>query len=280
MAVNNSLAKKEPQGAKKTGIVEYDANGVMVSLSPELVRNYLVSGNKEAVSINELVVFMNLCRFNGLNPWLKEAYCIKYGNEPAAMVIGKETFQKRAESTPAYDGSTSGIIVETEEGDIKYRIGTFKLPGETVIGGFAEVFRKDRAHSCRVEVSMDEYVGRKKDGTLNSQWSKRPATMIRKVALVQALRESFPHNVSGMYTAEEVGQVEPVELPVEVPHDVRPEMQNPQGSQEAKNNSNSVENNSNSNSNISDPQPAPAENPQTEPQQMNAAEAALFGSFK
>lgn len=36
----------------------------------------------------------------------------------------------------------------------------------------------------------------------------------------------------------------------------------------------------NDNSNISDPQPAPAENPQTEPQQMNAAEAALFGSFK
>lgn len=29
-----------------------------------------------------------------------------------------------------------------------------------------------------------------------------------------------------------------------------------------------------------DPQPAPTENPQTEPQQMNAAEAALFGSFK
>lgn len=110
MAVNNSLAKKEPQGAKKTGIVEYDANGVMVSLSPELVRNYLVSGNKEAVSINELVVFMNLCRFNGLNPWLKEAYCIKYGNEPAAMVIGKEAFQKRAESTPAYDGNITDLL--------------------------------------------------------------------------------------------------------------------------------------------------------------------------
>lgn len=40
--------------------------------------------------------------------------------------------------------------------------------------------------------------------------------MIRKVALVQALRESFPHNIiSGMYTAEEVGQEEPVEMPVE-----------------------------------------------------------------
>lgn len=32
--------------------------------------------------------------------------------------------------------------------------------------------------------------------------------------------------------------------------------------------------------NAQDPQPAPIENPQPEPQQMNAAEAALFGSFK
>ena len=280
MAVNNSLAKKEPQGANKTGIVEYDANGVMVSLSPELIRNYMVSGNKEAVSINELIVFMNLCRFNGLNPWIKEAYCIKYGNEPAAMVIGKEAFEKRADSHPAYDGNTSGIIVSTESGDVKYRTGTFKLPDETVIGGFAEVFRKDRSHPYRVEVSMDEYAGKKKDGTLNSQWSKRPATMIRKVALVQALREAFPHNVSGMHTAEEVGQVEPMELPVEVPHDVRPEIQAPQESQEVKSNSNSNSNSAENNSNISDPQPTPAENPQPEPQQMNAAEAALFGSFK
>ena len=134
------------------------------------------------------------------------------------------------------------------------------------------MFRKDRAHSCRVEVSMDEYVGRKKDGTLNSQWSKRPATMIRKVALVQALRESFPHNVSGMYTAEEVGQVEPVELPVEVPHDVRPEMQAPQA--EPQDTQNNAQNTQNS---VQNPQPTPAENPQPE---MNAAEAALFGSFK
>lgn len=278
MAVNNSLAKKEPQGANKTGIVEYDANGVMVSLSPELIRNYMVSGNKEAVSINELIVFMNLCRFNGLNPWIKEAYCIKYGNEPAAMVIGKEAFEKRADSHPAYDGNTSGIIVSTESGDVKYRTGTFKLPDETVIGGFAEVFRKDRSHPYRVEVSMDEYAGKKKDGTLNSQWSKRPATMIRKVALVQALREAFPHNVSGMYTAEEVGQVEPMELPVEVPHDVRPEVQasqpEPQDAQDTQNNAQNIQNSA------QDPQPTPAENPQPEPQQMNAAEAALFGSFK
>ena len=60
-----------------------------------------------------------------------------------------------------------------------------------------------------MEVSFDEYAGRKKDGSLNSQWSKKPATMIRKVAQVQALREAFPSNLAGLYTAEEQGQEEP-----------------------------------------------------------------------
>ena len=56
-----------------------------------------------------------------------------------------------------------------------------------------------------------------------------------------------------------------------------PEAQAPQESQEVKSNSNSNSNSAENNSNISDPQSAPAENPQPE---MNAAEAALFGSFK
>jgi hypothetical protein len=83
------------------------------------------------------------------------------------------------------------------------------MAGETIIGGWAEVYRKDRQHSTRVEVSFEEYAARKKDGSLNSQWSKKPATMIRKVAVVQALREAFPTNLGGMYSAEEVGKEEP-----------------------------------------------------------------------
>ena len=99
--------------------------------------------------------------------------------------------------------------MNNETGDIEYREGMITVPGETIIGGWAEVFRKDRQHSTRVEVSFEEYAARKKDGTLNAQWSKKPATMIRKVALVQALREAFPTNLGGMYSAEEVGKEEP-----------------------------------------------------------------------
>ena len=55
---------------------------------------------------------------------------------------------------------------------------------------------------------LKEYIGRKSDGTVNEQWTKRPATMIRKVALVQALREAFPETLGAMYAAEEFGAVE------------------------------------------------------------------------
>lgn len=173
-------------------------------------------------------MFINLCRYAGLNPWLKEAYCIKYGNEPATMVVGKEAFMKRAESAPGYDGIDAGIIVTTGDA-ITYRKGTLKLPGEEILGGYAEVYRKDRSHPYRIEVSFEEYAGRKNDGSLNRQWSKKPATMIRKVALVQALREAFPDNFSGLYSEEEVENGDGVFEPPVIQAEARPEIpqQNP-----------------------------------------------------
>lgn len=206
MAVQNRLTAKNAE--KNNQVVEFMAGGMQVKLSPDIVRAYLVSGDKERVTMQEVGMFINLCKFSGLNPWLKEAYLIKYGNEPATLVTGKEAFEKRAEDHPAYDGDESGIIVMDEKGVVSYRKGTLKLPGEEIIGGYAEVWRKDHSHSTRIEVSFDEYAGRKKDGSLNSQWAKKPATMIRKVALVQALREAFPRAFGGMYSAEEQGVIE------------------------------------------------------------------------
>lgn len=206
MAVKNSLAGKPIQRAE---ITEYMANGMKVTLTPGTVRKYLVSGDPDRVSDQEIAMFINLCRFTGLNPWLREAYCIKYGNDPATLVVGKDAYFKRAEANKDYDGMEAGIIVQNTTGEIEYRVGTMRLKDEELIGGYAEVFRKDRSHSFRVEVSFDEYAGRKRDGTLNSQWSKKPATMIRKVAIVQALREAFPQSFAGMYVAEEAGTSEP-----------------------------------------------------------------------
>ena len=209
MAVQNTLAKKKDGGKNE---VAFEANGTKVTLSPEIVRNYLVSGDKERVTMQEVVMFINLCRYNGLNPWLREAYCIKYGNEPATIVPSKDAFMKRAEMSAQFDGYKAGVVVcDEESGVVDRREGSMVMKGEVLLGGFAEVFRKDRAHSYKAEVSFDEYAGRKKDGSLNRQWNSKPGTMIRKVALVQALREAFPQVMSGTYFAEEQGVEEPIE---------------------------------------------------------------------
>jgi len=227
MAVQNSLTKGKTASKNEVKVV---ANGEEFTLTPETVKAYLVSGNRDLVTMQEVVMFMNLCRFQHLNPWLKEAYLIKYSqNDPAALVTGKDAFLKRAEGEANYDGFKAGIIVQDEEsGEVIYRDGSFKLPGESLVGGFAEVFRKDRDHSFRAEVSFEEYAARKKDGSLNSQWSKKPTTMIRKVALVQALREAFPGTLGGMYSAEEKGVDEPIDVDVtEVPQETPQATQEP-----------------------------------------------------
>ena len=53
-------------------------------------------------------------------------------------------------------------------------------------------------------MSLDEYIGKKKDGTINSQWATKPATMIKKVALVQALRDAFPSALGQLYIQDEM----------------------------------------------------------------------------
>lgn len=205
--------KNLPQAKTKKNEITFIANGVNVTLTSETVKNYLVSGDKDKVTMQEVVMFMNLCKFNGLNPWLKEAYLIKFGNEPATIVAGKESFTKKAEANPKFDGFEAGIIVlDNETQELIYRNGSMKLPNETIVGGYAEVWRKDRGHSYREEVSFEEYAGRKKDGTLNRQWASKPATMIRKVALTHALREAFPGTLGGMYSAEERGIEEPIDV--------------------------------------------------------------------
>ena len=188
---------------QESKIVEYESNGQKVKLSPTIIRNYLVNGGGN-VSDQEVVMFLNLCKFQKLNPFLREAYLIKYGNQPATLVTGKDAILKRAYRNENYAGNIAGIIVAGENGEIERRTGTFKLPDEDLVGGWAKVFIKGYEYPIENEVSLDEYIGKTKEGEVNSQWQRKPATMIRKVALVQALREAFPEELQAMYDAAEM----------------------------------------------------------------------------
>lgn len=181
-----------------TDIVKYEAGGQEIQLDPMTVRKYLVSGNN--VSDSEVKLFMELCKAQKLNPFVRDAYLVKYGNQSAQIVTGKDAFTKRAESNPNYAGKKAGVIVINLKKNIEYREGSFYLKGrEELVGGWAKVLFKDGKESELSTVALDEYT------TNKNLWLSKPGTMIRKVAVVQALREAFPNTLSQLYIEEEMG---------------------------------------------------------------------------
>lgn len=198
-AQKHEPSKNKIATAQSSLVIPENVRSKQISaLTQEDIKNYLCP----TASDQETYLFLQLCQARNLNPFLNEAYLIKFGNK-ATMVVGKETFTRRAEQHPQFDGFEAGIIVQSVDG-IEEREGTFILKNETLLGGYSKVYRKDRTRPTVSKVPLAEY------DSGQSLWKTKPATMIRKVALVQALRESFACELSGMYDASEMNVVEAV----------------------------------------------------------------------
>lgn len=174
-----------------------DAGGQHFSVSFDDVRNFICPKATDA----ECKIFLETCRSYHLNPFTKEAYLIHYDNNsedtPSTIVLGKNCYMQMAERHPAFDGFEAGVIV-LADGQIEYREGSITYENEELLGGWAKVYRKDRTRPSYDEVKLSEY------DTSKSLWAKKPATMIRKVALVHALRETFPSTYGLLYDESEI----------------------------------------------------------------------------
>lgn len=189
--------------------VEIEAmDGQRMTVTFDDVRNFIC---KEA-TIAECRIFLETCKQYHLNPFTKEAYLIHYDNKngdtASTIVLGKTCYMKMAEAHPQYDGFEAGVIVFIPEvGEIIHREGSIVYKGEELVGGWAKTYRKDRSRPFYEEVNFSEY------DTKKSLWVTKPATMIRKVALVHTLREAFPATFGGL--------IDESEVPVEAEADFR-----------------------------------------------------------
>ena len=213
--MSNESQKSAAKAVEEKKPVVYQSNGQEVTLSRTIVRNYLTKGNGE-VTDADLVQFISICQFNQLNPFLNEAYLVKFGTQPAQMIVSKEALMKRAELSPNYDGIQAGIIVRRGEQTIELE-GCFCDKNDTLVGGWAKVYRSDRKFPYVAKVNLDEYDKKQ------SIWNEKKSTMIAKVAKVQALREAFPALLGGMYTQEEQGTTEDVRVIEEIAVDANKE---------------------------------------------------------
>lgn len=168
-------------------------------LSVDDVVNYI---NPDATK-SEAWMFLQYCRSMGLNPLARDVHLVVYsgeGGRKCNFIAGKESFAKRAEANSNFDGFKAGIIVRRDDGAFDYREGTFLVDGETLLGGWCEVYRRDRTQPFKAAVALKDY------DTGKSVWRTKKATMIRKVAFVQAHREAFPGALGGMYDQAEMGE--------------------------------------------------------------------------
>lgn len=181
--------------------VNYETALGNVQLDAETVKQYLVKGNGN-VTDQEVFLFVKMCQAQRLNPFVTgEVYLIKFGSQPAQMVVGYDTYKRRADENPSHLCTKSGIVVcRGSSGEIVQKKGACLYPSETLVGGWCEVhkLKGEREVTTYKEVGFSEY------NKGNAIWKEKPCTMIEKVAISQCLREAYPKDYEGMYTAEEL----------------------------------------------------------------------------
>lgn len=192
------------------------ASGANIVLTKEIVQKYL-TGNTQ-ISDPEYNMFFQLCKEYKVNPFLREAYIIKYGSQAAQIVVDYKFLQARAEKDPHFRGMKTGIVVIDKDGNEKEKNSTIVLPSETLIAGWCEILRSDRDCPTKVYCMLQEY------NTGKSNWASKPTFMIVKVAKAQALREAFPNMIkSNVYTEEEASTFENAGKFYEVKEDTKKE---------------------------------------------------------
>lgn len=181
--------------------VDYEVAGAPVHLDADTVKRFLVRGNADLVTPQEVVFFLHQCKAQKLNPLDgSSVYLIKYSKEkPANLVVGKAAYLRRAFEHPDYLYKEDGITVMRGK-EVIQKEGCCLYPGEQLVGAWCRVhfLRKGKECTAFREVALSEY----NSGQAN--WKSKPATMLNKCAISQCVREAFPTEYQGLYADDEM----------------------------------------------------------------------------
>ncbi|RKG89406.1 phage recombination protein Bet [Corallococcus terminator] len=166
------------------------------------------------ISEDEFALFIEQCKRSGLDPLLKEAFCVarrqNVGNRERPNWVTKYEFQPseagmlaRAERFPDFKGIQASavfaedeIVVDQGKGEVVHRFNPAKRKG-ALVGAWSRVVREGK---LPVVVWLD-FAGYVQQTPL---WAKIPTTMIEKCARVAALRKAYPEAFGGLYVREEM----------------------------------------------------------------------------
>ena len=110
-----------------------------------LIRDMCAKGATD----NEFLVMMELANRYQLDPFARQIWLVKYGDNPAQIFCGRDGYLAIAHRSGQFDGIQSGSRIEDNE-----------------LIGWCRVYRKDMSHPIEVEVYASEYsTGKNLGGT-------------------------------------------------------------------------------------------------------------------
>ena len=145
-------------------------------------------------------LFLFVCQRTGLDPFARQIYMVNYGGKPTIQtgIDGYRVIADRVIAERDVDFEPARIEWCGPDGvwvDVW-------LAGEPPAAARATVVRDGKSISSTA--LYREYVGRTKEGKVNSMWRTMPANQLGKCAEAGVLRKAFPQDMAGVYIAEEM----------------------------------------------------------------------------
>jgi phage recombination protein Bet len=170
-------------------------------LDIQLIKDTICKG----VTQEEFKLFIYWCKKTGLDPMARQIHAVKRWNsklnrDEMAVQIAIDGFRLIAERTGQYAGQTAPEWCGADGKWVDIWLDSAP-PMASRIG----VYRKDFAHPVYGVATLASYQDVDKNGKPKFMWGKMPDVMLAKCAESQALRKAFPQELSGLYTADEMG---------------------------------------------------------------------------
>jgi phage recombination protein Bet len=177
---------------------------------------------KRTIAVNatndELALFLAQCARTGLDPFARQIYFIKRGGK-GSVQVSIDGFRVVAERTGELNGQEQAWCGED---------GVWRdvwLGKDNPAAARVVVYRKGCDHGFPAVARWSEYQAG------GPMWQKMPATMLAKCAEALALRKAFPHQLSGLYTPDEMDQASSGASTKPAPEVIKPLEELPQDGQ-------------------------------------------------